>query len=193
MMDEIKRLGGGARVSLKDEGFSMTNEQRKALVERLRLSAKEDDYAACRYRWGQAADQIEADGQRIAELEALCDRLKIEVQCHAMEARGANATINEINQAVSGATGEKGNWHGAGPAKSRIAALEAENDRRADLIGVLQGKLELAREALSNLLALGPDHDGWCQIGPIYNCTCDQFPARQAARAALEAMGIDHD
>ena len=44
------------------------------------------------------------------------------------------------------------------------------------------------KEALEKLLALGPDHDNWCAIGPLYNCTCDLHPARQSARQALAAL-----
>lgn len=52
--------------------------------------------------------------------------LKQEAQIHAQEARTANATIAEIYQVCSGATGEQGNWHGAEPVRMRIAELEAK-------------------------------------------------------------------
>jgi hypothetical protein len=29
------------------------------------------------------------------------------------------------------------------------------------------------------------EHDKWCSIGPCYNCTCDMYPAKKAARAAV--------
>ncbi len=54
----------------------------------------------------------------------LSERLKMEAICHAGEARGANATINEINQICSGATGEKANWHGAEPVRELKQRLD---------------------------------------------------------------------
>ena len=66
----------------------------------------------------------------------------------------------------------------------RIAELESENAR-------LKADKARMREALDRLLALGPDHDNWCAIGPIYNCTCDLHPARQSARAALKETSHD--
>lgn len=50
----------------------------------------------------------------------LIARLKLEAQIHAQEARTANATIAEIYQCVSGATGEPGNWHGAEPVRRLV-------------------------------------------------------------------------
>lgn len=58
-------------------------------------------------------------------LRTLAERLKQEAQIHAQEGRTANATIADIYQCVSGATGEPGNWHGAEPVRRRIAELEA--------------------------------------------------------------------
>jgi hypothetical protein len=64
-------------------------------------------------------------GARAAE--ALAERLKLEAQSHAMEARTANSTINEIYQIVSGGKGEPGNWHGAEPVRAKLEALQREN------------------------------------------------------------------
>ena len=50
----------------------MTDAERKALVQRLREIERLVTIRAA----GQAADQIEADGQRIAELEAENERLR---------------------------------------------------------------------------------------------------------------------
>lgn len=72
---------------------------------------------------------INEQAARIAQLEALAERLKQEAQIHAQEARTANHTIGEIYQCVTGATGEPGNWHGAEPVRARIAQLEASNEK----------------------------------------------------------------
>lgn len=89
-------------------------------------------------------------------------------------------------------------------AAARIEALEAELERRkydgihtcSDACqrpacvlrrenAALEAKVKEAGEALHSLLAIGPDHEMSCSIGPIYNCTCDLHPARQSARATL--------
>lgn len=53
------------------------------------------------------------------------ERLRIEAQSHASEARTANATIHEIYQVLSGGKGEPGNWHGAEPARRYVDASHA--------------------------------------------------------------------
>lgn len=68
----------------------------------------------------------------LAEKDAEIARLRLEAQSHAQESRTANATIAEIYQVVSGATGEPGNWHGAEPVRTRLDHLQAELDRVID-------------------------------------------------------------
>ena len=64
-------------------------------------------------------------------------RLRLEAQCHAQEARTANATINEIYQIVSGGRGEPGNWHGAEPVRRYVEAAEARvRELEAEVSGV---------------------------------------------------------
>lgn len=70
--------------------------------------------------------------QRAERAEALCDRLKLEAQSHAQEARTANATIAEIYQLCTGATGEPGNWNGAEPVRALAARLAAAEMEIAD-------------------------------------------------------------
>lgn len=60
------------------------------------------------------------------ELRNLADRLKQEAQIHSMEARGANATVNEIYQIISGGKGEPGNWRGAKPVREYVEAAKGE-------------------------------------------------------------------
>ncbi|WGK60561.1 hypothetical protein QAO71_10695 [Halopseudomonas sp. SMJS2] len=62
-------------------------------------------------------------------LQVLCDRLQLEAQCHAQEARTANATIAEIYRLVSGGTGEPGNWNGTEPVRRKLEELQAECER----------------------------------------------------------------
>jgi hypothetical protein len=48
-----------------------------------------------------------------------------QAQIWKQEARCANDTIGQIYQAVTGATGEPGNWNGAEPVKALIAERDA--------------------------------------------------------------------
>lgn len=63
--------------------------------------------------------------RKVQEVQAKADALQLQAECHAQEARTANATINEIYQALTGATGEPGNWDGAEPARKVMAELKA--------------------------------------------------------------------
>jgi hypothetical protein len=53
-------------------------------------------------------------------------QLIMQAQIWKQEARTANATIAEIYQLCSGATGEPGNWNGAEPVRQRLAELSRE-------------------------------------------------------------------
>lgn len=92
------------------------------------------------------ARQAEAMKQRAEAAEALAERLKLEAQAQAMEARTANSTINAIYQVVSGGIGEPGNWHGAGPVRDKLEAMEREND-------ALRSMAVVASEALTPFAA----------------------------------------
>jgi len=69
---------------------------------------------------------------RLAEAEELNDTLRQEAQMHAQEARTANGTIYEIYQAITGATGEPGNWNGAKPVIEKLAQLQERAGRMED-------------------------------------------------------------
>ena len=87
----------------------------------------------------------EAQVQRLTEdneaLRDLAERLKLEAQGHASEARTANSTIYEIYQVLSGGKGEPGNWHGAEPARQYVAKAEAQ-------VAALRDALEKAKALL---------------------------------------------
>lgn len=63
-------------------------------------------------------------------------QLLMQAQIWKGEARCANHTIGQIYQLVTGATGEPGNWHGAGP----IRALIAERDELKARLAAFQGE-----------------------------------------------------
>lgn len=75
-----------------------------------------------------------------ANYPKLCDELDsvlVEARIHAQEARTANATIAEIYQVLTGATGEPGNWNGAEPARkimAELAMVRGERDRLREAV-----------------------------------------------------------
>ena len=106
-------------------------------------------------------DELRADvttlrAEKDAALEER-DACLLQARCHAQEARTANATIAEIYQVVTGATGEPGNWHGAEPVKrafdnaraSTLAEVIALVRREAPVIGTV-----IAEHVAAKLTAL---------------------------------------
>ena len=76
------------------------------------------------------AKHLLIDGaQKIEQLEALCEKLRMEAEAWAQEARTQKSTVQECYQAATGSTGEPGDWNGARPVVERIKALEAENEK----------------------------------------------------------------
>jgi len=72
--------------------------------------------------------------KEIEDAVALAERLKLEAQGHACEARTANATIYEIYQVLSGSSGEPGNWNGAEPARAFVAETKAKLEEAAKVL-----------------------------------------------------------
>ena len=72
----------------------------------------------------------------LAEFERMrtvISSILLQAQLHAGEAKGANETIYQIYQHVTGATGEPGNWNGAKPVIEeidRLRSLAEHPDRR---------------------------------------------------------------
>jgi hypothetical protein len=75
--------------------------------------------------------------RQLAGVRNLAERLKGEAQIHAQEARTANATVAEIYQVLTGATGEPGNWNGAEPARKLMAQLQQAREERDTALGLL--------------------------------------------------------
>ena len=84
-------------------------------------------------KWRAAPDGEWVDADSAAELitaqAAEIERLTQEAQGWAQEARTHKATVHEIYQLVTGATGEPGNWHGAEPVRTKLASQAAEIER----------------------------------------------------------------
>lgn len=87
-------------------------------------------------------------------LEALCGRLRMEAEIWAQEARTQKSTVHECYQAVTGATGEPGDWNGSRPVVERIKTLEAENAR---LRGELRRSEAIADELFDEKATLEDD------------------------------------
>ena len=99
------------------------------LVDRAELHAlnlnRHNEYFPTAFALRELATALQRVAQERDDKHSLADRLKIEAQIHSGEARTANATIYEIYQVISGATGEPGNWHGAEPVRAYVEAAEA--------------------------------------------------------------------
>ena len=117
----------------------------------------------------------------VEALKSLSERLKLEAQIHAQEARTANATIAECYQAVAGGKGEPGNWHGAQPVRDCIEALRADAER-ADAERYRHLKAHHVREY--------PDDNGTLCIE--FWCDFDNWDDIDAAiDAARAAQGVE--
>jgi light-regulated signal transduction histidine kinase (bacteriophytochrome) len=80
---------------------------------------------------------IEEFASKEAECERmqnLCETLRQEARNHAHEAAGHRATVQEIYQLISGATGEPGDWNGAAPVRELLAECERLREALDDMI-----------------------------------------------------------
>jgi hypothetical protein len=81
------------------------------------------------------APQLAAFAERIRQEQlALIERLRLEAQAHAQEARTQRAIVREIYQLVTGATGEPGDWNGVEPVRQALERIRQDELERAILI-----------------------------------------------------------
>ncbi|WP_158809622.1 hypothetical protein [Beijerinckia sp. L45] len=78
---------------------------------------------------GAALDEVDAKDAEIEAGKTLIDRLIREAQFWSGEARAHKGTVHEAYQAVSGATGEPGNWNGAVPIVNALRDLRDRADK----------------------------------------------------------------
>lgn len=121
------------------------------MVERLRRPHSLGDHwsGETEKRCAEADDLIVSLQSQLEAAEALADRLKLEAQCHAGEARAANSTIYEIYQVLSGSKGEPGNWNGAEPARAYVAASQAERDAMREALKKIGNSPQSSWQALA--------------------------------------------
>jgi hypothetical protein len=100
----------------------------------------------------EAADALDTKDAENAALKAENHHLQTQAECWAMEARAHKSSLHEAYQAVTGATGEPGNWNGAAPIVACIAELRAQV---ASLTEQRDAAINTANLALS---AHGGDH-----------------------------------
>ena len=110
------------------------------------------------------------------EAKSLAERLKQEAQIHAQESRTANASLRECYQAVTGAAGEPGNWHGATPIREAIATLRIEKEAAEQRAVAAEQECQRLREAMESAIR---DSTSW-------NATI--LSLRISLRAALAAQ-----
>lgn len=83
-----------------------------------KLLYEKDDKIALLTTRAESTDAALRDALELAE------RLKVETQGHASEARTANSTIYEVYQVLSGGRGQLGNWNSAEPARQFVAQVQ---------------------------------------------------------------------
>lgn len=61
------------------------------------------------------SDQVRNLEEKLAKAEAVAANAIMQAQGWKMEAMGANHSLHKAYQAITGSTGEPGNWNGAKP------------------------------------------------------------------------------
>jgi hypothetical protein len=95
--------------------------------------------------------RAEAAESKVSDLERERESLRRQAEQWAMEARAHKSSLHEAYQAVTGATGEPGNWNGARPIIEAFAGLER--------------KLEIANNRIS--FEIGVSEDLERQLGEV--------------------------
>lgn len=130
--------------------------------------------------------------EEVARLKNIAERLKMEAQIHAQEARAANGTIREIYQVVTRATGEPGSWEGAGPVRARIAELEAETSELRERLDALQADYD--NLAGDELPGVGVDPKDSSRLSDLRSLIDDvgTWPSEEAEDAGDYEVAIRH-
>lgn len=158
-------------------------DQANKAIEALNICIKQDD---------ERLSTVEAERDRMSRL---VDRLRQEAEIHSMEARGANSTVREIYQIISGGKGEPGNWNGAEPVRRYVAAVEAERDR-------LRVALDRGGEPIAwrwrdnehqtwNFIGENPIHLDYVFVEPLYAALPEIFQELTSDEAWEELCNAD--
>ena len=98
-------------------------------------------------------EAIDAALALIDEQADLCERLKQEAKIHAQEARSQTATVHEIYQLCTGASGEPGDWNGTEPVRKALAERDHRIDEQAKRIDSCRVESAQLRDRIAELEA----------------------------------------
>jgi hypothetical protein len=111
----VKRLGESEKAFRDHPVYTMDGDP-------VRLIVQADEIGEAQ----QAITDLSAD---LAALTSENANLRLQAESWAMEAKTHESSLHEAYQAVTGATGEPGNWNGARPIIEALAAKDAEIER----------------------------------------------------------------
>lgn len=98
-------------------------------------------------------------------LVARADSLELEARIQAQEARTQRATVQEIYQLITGATGEPGDWRGAEPVRQLIEDLAAVKQDAKDWHTAAMG-------LSADLTAIGQQRDALANfVNEVYDAS----------------------
>lgn len=148
---EQKAASAAAVLISESERVLAAYEERGAEIEAVR-----GDHDAALERSRSLVAQLSTAKEEIERLKTLASRLQQEAEIHAGEARAHKASLHEAYQAVTGATGEPGNWNGAEPVKNFVSTAR---DRISALEEAIQEAFDLLLERKEHNPARSPGHN----------------------------------
>ena len=117
----------------------------------------------------------------IEALIAERDAIKLQAQCWKCEANAQKATVQEIYQLCTGATGEPGDWNGAEPVRKLIAERDALQAQLAAAQGQSLPILQVSAfvEGFLDEVEEPPERNCRCHISPPCNDCVDHSCLRE--------------
>ncbi len=116
---------------------------------------------------------LQAREEENEKLRSQRDALRQQSEVWALEARAHKSSLHEAYQAITGATGEPGNWNGAKPIIEHVTTLQSA---LAEALGALELVASLD----------GEDHARRCE-GREYACSCGFDAERDALISQAQA------
>lgn len=117
-------------------------------------------------RYTLAREELELEHLRaqVAELEDQKEAVIQQAQIWRQEARTMQNTVAECYKAVTGSTGEPGDWNGAKPVREAISELKGERDRlRGQIQELSSAMLSLNRSRHQRIMIDGDDEPCYWQ------------------------------